>query len=212
MYSCQLALIGVLMLGQPVPGPATEAAPTKALSLTGLQLQAVPELLYSQLPQLPRNQGILVDQVTAGSLAAKLDLQRYDVLLTYDGKPVRDPEQFHKLVRTTKLDQKAPLVLLRAGKEVKLDVALHTTDMATSKLKGVIKPGGPPAVAIECTFLDGGKLEVVLAYYGEKSSKLQSVTCSGSLTEIEQQVRDQNLPGNIQELVDVAIKRLRKAN
>src|ERR1700676_4140115 len=195
MSSCQLALICVLMLGQPMRGQAPEATPTKALSLPGLQLQPVPELLYSQMPQLPRNQGIVVDQVTAGSLAAKLDLQRFDVLLTYDGKPVRDPEQFHKLVRTTKLDHKAPLVLLRAGKEVKLDVALHTTDMATSKLKGVIKPGGPPAVAIECTFLHGGKLEVVLAYYGEKSSKLQSVTCSGSLTEIEQQVRDQNLPG-----------------
>ena len=212
MRASLLALVCVLALSPAARSQTQEAPPPKAASLPGLELLPVPELLYSQLPQLPRNQGIVVEQVTAGSMAAKQDLQRYDVLLTYDGQPVRDPLQFQKLVRATKVDHKAPLVLLRGGKEVKLDVALHTTERAVSNVKGVIKPGGPPAVAIECTFLDGGKMQVVLGYYAEKSSKLQTVTCTGSLPEIEQQVREQMLPNHIQELVDVAIKRLRKAN
>jgi hypothetical protein len=169
----------------------------------------VPEVLYSQVPQLPRGQGLVVDQIKPDTLAAKVDLQRHDVLLTYDGQPIRDADQFNKLVRAMKVDQKAPLVLMRGGKEVKLDVALNTVELTTYNLKGAIKPGGPPSVAIECTPLDGGKLQVVLAYYAEKSSKLQSVTCTGTLEEIEQQVREQQLPTRIQELVDLAIKRLK---
>ena len=58
--------------------------------------------------------------------------------------------------------------------------------------------------------LDGGKLKVVFAYYSEASSKLETVTCMGSLTEIEEQVRQRQLPARVQELVDVAIKQLRK--
>jgi membrane-associated protease RseP (regulator of RpoE activity) len=212
MQASLLSLVCVLALSPAVRGQTPEAAPSKATSLPGLDLLPVPEVLYAQLPQLPRNQGIVVEQIAAGSMAAKLNLQRHDVLMIYDGQPVRDPVQFQKLVRATKLDHKAPLVLLRGGKEMKLDVTLHTTEWAVSNVKGVIKPGGPPAVAIECTFLDGDKMQVVLGYYAEKSSKLQTVTCTGSLPEIENQVREQMLPNHIQELVDVAIKRLRKPN
>ena len=92
----------------------------------------------------------------------------------------------------------------RAGKQVKLDVALHSAELVATSVKGAVKPGGPPAVAIECTFLDGGKLKVVFAYYSEASSKLETVTCMGSLTEIEEQVRQRQLPARVQELVDVA--------
>jgi hypothetical protein len=93
-----------------------------------------------------------------------------------------------------------------------LDVSLRPGDLTPSTVKGAIKPGGPPAVAIECTYLKDGKLQLVLAYYGAATSKLETLTCSGSLGEIEQQVRDHNLPNRVEELVDVAIKRLRAAN
>jgi hypothetical protein len=184
----------------------------KGTILPGLHVAPVPEALYTHVPQLLPGQGLMVDEIAPRSIASKVDLKRFDVLLKYDGQPIRDRDQFNKLVLTTKIDHKAPLVLLRAGKEVTFDVALNTTELATHNVKGAIKPGGPPAVAIECTSLDNGKLQVVLGYYAEKSSKLQTVTCTGSLPEIEQQVREQMLPNHIQELVDVAIKRLRKAN
>jgi hypothetical protein len=203
-------LVVTLALGQPAHGQTAASAPTKVTVIPGLHLLPVPEVLYSQLPQLPRGQGLVVDEITPDTLATKVNLQRHDVLLTYDGQPIRDADQFNKMVRTMKVDQKAPLVLLRSGKEVKFEVALNTVELATYNVRGAIKPGGPPSVAIECTPLDGGKLQVVLAYYAEKSSKLQSVTCTGTLEEIEQQVRDQQLPSRIQELVDLAIKRLRE--
>jgi hypothetical protein len=212
MRSCLVAFLSVLALGPAVHGQVPEPPASKATILPGLTVARVPDVLYAQVPKLQPGQGLIVDEIAPGSMAAKVDLKRHDVLLKYDGQLIRDRDQFNKLVRATKLDHKAPLVLLRGGKEVTLDIALNTTELATLNVKGAIKPGGPPAVAIECTSLDNGKLQVVLGYYAEKSNKLQTVTCTGSLTEIEQQISEQMLPNHIQELVDVAIKRLRKTN
>jgi membrane-associated protease RseP (regulator of RpoE activity) len=212
MRALVLAWFCGLALGNAAQGQALEtASSSKATILPGLSVVRVPDVLYAQVPQLQPGQGLIVDEIASGSLAAQFDLKRLDVLLSYDGQPVRDRDQFNKLVLATKLDQKAPLVLLRGGKEVTFRVALNTTELATNNVKGAIKPGGPPAVAIECTSLDNGKLQVVLGYYPEKSAKLQTVICTGSLMEIEQQVRDQMLPTKIQELAEVAIKRLRTA-
>jgi hypothetical protein len=206
MRRCLVVLFVVSALCQPMRGQAQDAGAGKTIH-PGLHLAPVPEVIYAQMPQLPHGQGLVVEQVAP---AARIDLQRHDILLSYDGQPLRDLEQFNRAVLATKVDHKAPLVVLRAGKEVKLDVALHSTEILANNVKGVIKPGGPPAVAVECTFLDTGKLQIVLGYYTEMSSKLETVTCTGTLTEIEQQVRERRLPARVQELVDVAIKRLRK--
>jgi hypothetical protein len=159
------------------------------------------------VPKLPRGQGLIVEQIGADLPKTLGKLSRFDVLLSYDGHPINSIEQFNQLVLNAKPDQKRPLVVLRGGKEVKLEVNLHA-----SELKGAIKPGGPPAVSMECTFLDGGKMQIQMQYYSESSSKLETVTCNGSLPEIEQQVRNHKLPSRVEDLVDVALKRLKAAN
>jgi hypothetical protein len=180
--------------------------------LPGLRLGPVPEIAYAHLPQVPRGEGLVVEQIGSEAPANLGELKRFDILLSYDGKALKDVDQFNRLVLAAKLNQKAPLKLVRAGKEMTLDIALNTGELTVNTLKGAIKPGGPPAVAIECTFLGGDKLQIMLAYYSEKNSKLETVTCSGSLSEVEQQVRDYQLPNAVQELVEVAFKRLRTGN
>jgi hypothetical protein len=130
-------------------------------------------------------------------------------LLSYDGKPINNIEEFNRAVLAAKPEHKAPLVLLRGGKEMKVDVSLH---VAESEVKGAVKPGGPPAVSMDCTVLDGGKMQITFQYYSESSGKLESLTCTGSLPEIEQQVRKHQLPSRVEDLVDVALKRLKLAN
>jgi hypothetical protein len=206
-----VGLLLVMALVVSVRAAQTNDAPRPKSLLPGLQLAPVPEILYAQLPQLPRGQGVVVKQIGPDIPSGLSNLLRYDVLLSYDGEPLRDVDQLNRLAVTSKPDQKAPLVLLRAGKAMTYEVALNPRNPATVA-KGVLKPGGPPAVAIECTFLDGGKMQIVLDYYSEMNSKLERLTCNGSLPEIEQQVRDYQLPNRVQELVDVALKRLRMAN
>jgi hypothetical protein len=82
--------------------------------------------------------------------------------------------------------------------------------------RGVLKPGGPPAVDVEAKRLEGGKLQITFMYYSQGTGKLERVRCSGSLAEIENEVRvlgEQNrMPARVQDLVDVALRRIRKLN
>lgn len=184
-------------------------------------LAPVPKVLYTHLPQLPRDQGLVVNKIVTGTPLERINVQQFDILLSYDGQALRSAEQFYRLTQTAKPEHKAPLTLVRGGKEMTLDVVLTPATTTTpytmsasppANIKGALKPGGPPAVAIECTPLDDGKLQVILGYYMEHGSKLQTQTYEGSLVQIEQQVRDSQLPARVQELVDVAIKRLKKTN
>ena len=214
-----VVLLVLLALGLPTQARAQVPAPVNVSRsgsskciIPGLQVGSVPEALYAHLPQLKSGEGLVVEQVTAKSPAAQLSFARHDILLSYDGQALRDVDQFNRSILAVRKEQKAPLVLLRGGKELILDLALNSPDVLASNVKGALKPGGPPAVAIECTYLDDGKMQMVLGYYAEKTSKLETVTCAGSLPEIEQQVREHMLPARVQELVDVAIKRLKKTN
>jgi hypothetical protein len=59
-----------------------------------------------------------------------------------------------------------------------------------------------------------GKLKVVITY--NSNGKLVDVTCTGSLAEIEAEVRQlgeqKGVPPPVQELADAAIKRIRARN
>jgi hypothetical protein len=82
--------------------------------------------------------------------------------------------------------------------------------------KALPKPGGPPAVTVEAEPLEQGKFRVVLRFYAANSGKLEEVPCSGSLGEIEAEVRslrDQNrISPRVQDLIDVVLQRIRELN
>jgi C-terminal processing protease CtpA/Prc len=190
---------------------AQDAVPTPAA--LGLRLTPIPDLLYEHLPRLKRGEGVVVEHVQPGSPAARAGLRRHDVLLSCDGRPLRGADDVGRLGT----GRPVALVLLRGGKETTLEVTLTVPPARPGDVvKGAIKPGGPPAVTVEAQRLEGGRLQITFSYYSHGTGKLERVTCSGSLGDIENEVRElgkQNkMPSRVQDLVDVALRRIRVLN
>jgi membrane-associated protease RseP (regulator of RpoE activity) len=190
-------------------------ARTKNEAFHGLRLVVVPDVLYAHVANLPKGQGLLVKQVTPESPAAQAGLKIHDIVLTIGGKDIKDGDHFATLIRKhkpTKAERKVPVVLLRGGKEVTLEVGLTVlhqmveTDPGTNS-RGYAKTGKPPTVSCKATALGGERLQVTFEYYPVGNGKLKRNTFSGSLDEIEAKVQD--LPMPVQDLARVALKRLR---
>lgn len=76
---------------------------------------------------LPSPQGVLVATVTPGGAGAKAGIQRSDILLAFDGKPVLSPNQLLRLLRTTRSGANATVTVWRDRK--KLDIPVVLGDM-----------------------------------------------------------------------------------
>ncbi len=183
--------------------------PAEPTSVIGLHLAKVPESLHAHLPKLAAGEGLLVDKVASGSPAERHGLKRHDILVSLDGTALRDTDHLARLLFAAQPNSN--LAVIRAGKQVNLRLALKDEDLP----KGLVKLGGPPDVTIKCQMLDDKKLSVTFMYYRD-TGKRESVTVAGSLPEIERSVQDlgkQNrFPARVQDLVEVALKRLRTAN
>jgi membrane-associated protease RseP (regulator of RpoE activity) len=130
-----IALGAVLALPQTV---AALAADTPALPATashtqlqpvrgylGVTINRLPEPVRVQLPDaIPREQGLLVEQVMENSPAEKAGLQPFDILLQYNDQKLFSPEQFIQLVGSDHGGQAAKLTIVRAGKVSTVDVTL----------------------------------------------------------------------------------------
>jgi hypothetical protein len=176
----------------------------------GVRFGTIPPVLYDHLPALAAGHGVVVEEVQAGSVLGQVGLHKHDILLSCDGVRIRDAKHLARMLSpATQVHQ---LALLRAGREMTLAVPPAADPLP----KGLLKAGGPPAVSVEAQPLDAGKLRVVLHFYSPRSGKLERVTCSGSLVQIEDDVRkmgEQNrMPARVQDLVDVALKRIRALN
>jgi Do/DeqQ family serine protease len=91
----------------------------------GAKLQAVtPEI--AETLNLKRPAGALVANVSASSPAARGGLKTGDVITGIEGLAVDDPNAFDYRFATRPLGGAAQVSVLRAGKEVKLSVALET--------------------------------------------------------------------------------------
>lgn len=87
----------------------------------GVFCRPVDEALREQL-QIPAGQGIVVDGVAKDSPAEKAGLERHDVLLSVDDKPLTDPAELMKFVEQAG-EQKLAFKLIRDGKELTVEVA-----------------------------------------------------------------------------------------
>jgi len=74
--------------------------------------------------KLPRDHGVLLEDVSPGSSAEKAGLKVGDVVTNIGGKPVGDVKQFATQLFTYKIGQAAPIGVLRDGKEVTADVTV----------------------------------------------------------------------------------------
>jgi hypothetical protein len=114
--------------GQPglpnVPGirimpllPGAAARPARVADARfGARLEAPGATLIEQL-DLPRGQGLVLEDVPADSPAAKAGLKAHDILMELNGKPVSsDFDEFGKQLDGIKPDARVEAVVLRKGK------------------------------------------------------------------------------------------------
>ncbi|HYD68601.1 DegQ family serine endoprotease [Azospirillum sp.] len=74
---------------------------------------------------LPKPQGALVAEVTAGSPAAKAGLKQGDVVVRFDGKPVDGVRDLTRLVAGTAAGSDARIDVVRGGKETTLTTRIE---------------------------------------------------------------------------------------
>ncbi len=73
---------------------------------------------------LDKPRGALVSQVSEDTPAQKAGLKEGDIILSVDGKEIRNDDQLRNVISLSEIGHKAELVILRDGKEKKVTVKL----------------------------------------------------------------------------------------
>jgi serine protease Do len=89
----------------------------------GVMIQPVTEEVAASL-DLDSPRGALVADLDPNGPAAKAGVKRYDVIVEFDGKPVREMDELPKLVAAAPVGKKAQIKVIRKGAEQKLSVQL----------------------------------------------------------------------------------------
>lgn len=212
----RLAVVA-LLLSPAVALQAPAAQPLRAEekgTYVGILFAPVPEVLYDQLPNLPRGQGVLVTHVLPDSPASEADVRRHDLLVRYGDTKVRDCEHLVTLIREDRIGRKVKLSLLRAGTEKAVDVTLVEGPVLRVASNATADPPKvkttAPAVSVAATPLEGGKMKVTIAYYRADNGQLRTFSCQGDRDEIDGEVK--KLPSRERDLVRAALSRIRELN
>lgn len=203
---------------KPSPSPSASEDKGTYLGVLFSPVPDIPEALYAHLPDLPRDHGVMVSFVLPDSPASKAGLRRHDILLTYDDTKIRDCGHFANLIREDKPERTVKLGLLREGKKSSVDVQLvlgPALKIAQSKTtppenpempRAIAKSAIPESVSVTAKPLDGVNLKVTIEYYQERTGRLQTLSCTGSPTEIKTEI--QKLPVKTQNLARAAFDRI----
>jgi serine protease Do len=89
----------------------------------GVLIQEVTDELAEGLG-MDRPRGALVSEVTPDSPAAAAGIQVGDVVVEYNGRPVRERRELPRMVAETSIDQKVTVKLLRKTQEVSVEVTI----------------------------------------------------------------------------------------
>jgi serine protease Do len=89
----------------------------------GVYIQEISPDIAEQMG-LESTQGALVSKVDPSGPAAKAGVQQGDVIVEFDGKPVKEMDELPKLVAAMPVGSKARIKVLRKGKEKSLSVQL----------------------------------------------------------------------------------------
>lgn len=108
-------------------------------ALLGVTLQAVtPELAEGM--HLPHTEGALIANVSEGGPADKAGIKQGDVVLDFDGKPIKEMRMLPRLVAEAPIGQKVPVTIFRKGEKRNVDVVLG--ELTESAEKAANKPTG----------------------------------------------------------------------
>ncbi len=90
----------------------------------GVMIQPVTYSLAKQFGVKAR-EGVVVSNVQDGTPAAKAGLEPGDVIVKFNGRPVKSPQQLQGLVEQTPIDEKTDMVVVRDGERKTLDVTVR---------------------------------------------------------------------------------------
>jgi hypothetical protein len=207
-------LVLLLPLVFPAGLPAESLHSEEKGTYLGALFGPVPEALYDHLPQLPRNQGVLITHILPDSPASRADLRRHDILYQYDDTRIRDCEHFVGLIRDDRPGRTVKLLLFRGGQQSKASVVLaegpvlkiaQTPHPPEARLRAAL-----PSVSVAATPLEDGKMRVTIAYPQGDTGRLRTLTCQGGSSDIDSAV--QKLPQRERNLVRAALQRIRELN
>jgi len=89
----------------------------------GVYMQPVTEELANYFG-LEKAEGALVSAVQKGSPADKAGLQRGDIVLEYNKKPITKPDDLQELVRNTKIGDKAIMLIHRQNQTMYVTITI----------------------------------------------------------------------------------------
>ena len=98
--------------------------------------RAKPELIKAY----GATEGVFVEQVTPGGPAEKAGMKPSDIIVSFQGKPIKNSEDMLSRVQETPVGTKADVTVLRDGK--KLDLKLEVADRA--ELNAAVENPGQP--------------------------------------------------------------------
>ena len=90
----------------------------------GVMIQAVSPEIIQQFELPEGTTGTLVGDVLKGGPAEEYGIQRGDVIVEFDGKPIDSPSTLKNLVAVTEVGKKVDVVLYRDGKKKTVDVKI----------------------------------------------------------------------------------------
>lgn len=79
----------------------------------------------SEALKIDDNEGAVVTQVVDGTPAAKAGLEKYDVIISVDGKKISDSQTLTNIIASYKPDEVVKLNVIRDGKEKSISVKLE---------------------------------------------------------------------------------------
>jgi hypothetical protein len=113
----------------------------------GLRLTRATEVLRQQLA-LARGAGLVVEEVTPGSVADKAGFRQHDVLVLLDDQMLLLPEQLAALLEASNSATPAACTLLRGGAKVTIPIGPQA-GAGQPRLPTPSRPVGPPTLAVE---------------------------------------------------------------
>ncbi|MGA7828737.1 MAG: DegQ family serine endoprotease [Geobacteraceae bacterium] len=98
----------------------------------GVSIQPVTEDIAASFG-LKKEVGALVNEVVAGSPAAKAGIKQGDIILAVDGNEIKDVSQLQRLVGDLSVGKRVEMKVFRDGKDLKLPLVIGNADSSSAK-------------------------------------------------------------------------------
>lgn len=98
----------------------------------GVSIQPVTDEIAASFG-LKKAAGALVNEVVAGSPAAKAGIRQGDIIVGIDGREVKDVQQLQRLVADTPEGKQVEVRVIREGKEIRLSMRLGSAESADAR-------------------------------------------------------------------------------